>query len=83
MQNDYRSYYSEDTLKIKSNDFKSLPDIESFKSDGQFYTGSQKQIMLNYMTAKHEVKNWYTKEKLDKLIKDMNSGETFEEAFRQ
>ena len=35
------------------------------------------------MTAKHEVKNWYTKEKLDNLIKDINSGKTFEEAFGQ
>lgn len=39
--------------------------------------------MLNYMAAKYEVKNWYTKDKLNKLIKDINSGKTFEEAFGQ
>ena len=83
MQNDYRDYYSDDTLKAKSDNFKNLPGIKNFKSGGQFLTGSHDQIMLNYMTAKHEVKNWYTKEKLDRFIRDINSGKTFEEAFEQ
>lgn len=83
MQNDYRDYYSEDTLKVKSNNFKNLPDIKSFKSDGQFYAGSRQQIMLNYMTAKHEIKKWYTKPKLDTFLKNINSGKTFEAAFGQ
>lgn len=84
MQNDNRAYYSEDTLKLKSNNYKNLPDIKKLKSGKQFSEeGSHEQIMLNIMTAKHEVKNWYTKEKLDKLIKDINSGKTFEEAFGQ
>jgi hypothetical protein len=83
MQNDYRDYYSDDTLKAKSDNFKNLPDIKSFKLDGEFYAGSHQQIMLNYMTAKHEIKNWYTKQKLDKFIKDINSGKTFEDAFGQ
>lgn len=81
MQNDYRNYYSEDTLKVKSDNFKNLPDIKNLTSDKQFYAGSLSQIMLNYMTAKHAVKNWYTKEKLDKFLKEINSGKTFEEAF--
>lgn len=81
MQNDYRDYYSDDTLKAKSDNFKNLPDIKSIKSDGQFYAGSREEIMLNYMTAKNEIKNWYTKEKLAKFLKDINSGKTFEEAF--
>lgn len=84
MQNDCRNYYSEDTLKVKSNNYKNLPDVKKHKSGKQFNEeGSHEQIMLNYMTAKHEVKNWYTKEKLDKLIKEINSGKTFEEAFGQ
>jgi len=84
MQNDYRYYYSEDTLKFKTNNFKNMPDVKKLKSGKQFNEeGSREQIMLNYMTAKHEVKNWYTKEKLDKLIKDINSGKTFDEAFGQ
>ena len=84
MQNDYRNYYSEDTLKFKSNNYKNLPDIKKLKSGKQFNEeGSPEEIMLNFMTAKHEVKNWYTKEKLDKLIKDINSGKTFDEAFGQ
>ena len=82
MQNDYRNYYSEDTLKFKSNNYKNLPDIKKLKSGKQFNEeGSPEQVMLNFMTAKHEVKNWYTKEKLDKFIKDINSGKTFDEAF--
>jgi type II secretory pathway component PulF len=35
------------------------------------------------MAAKHEIKNWYTKEKLDKFIKAINTGKTFEKAFSQ
>ena len=83
MQNDYRDYYSDDTLKAKSDNFKKLPDIKNFKLGGQFLAGSHDQIMLHYMTAKHEIKNWYTKPKLDKFIKDLNSGKSFEEAFGQ
>ena len=84
MQNDNRNYYSEDTLKFKSNNYKNLPDVKKLKSGKQFNeSGTLEQIMMNFMTAKHEVKNWYTKEKLDKFIKDINSGKTFEEAFGQ
>ena len=83
MQNDYRDYYSEDTLKAKSNNFKNMPDIRSCKTDVQFYNGSREQVMLNYMTAKHVVKNWYTKLKLEKQINDLNSGKSFDKAFGQ
>ena len=81
MQNDYRDYYSEDTFKVKSGNLRNLPDIQQFKSGG-FYEGSQEQVMLNYMTAKHEVKNWYTLQKLDRLIMDLNAGKSFEEAYK-
>lgn len=83
MQNDYRDYYSDNNLKAKSDNFKNLPDIKSIKSDRQFYAGSFEQMILNYMTAKHEIKNWYTKEKLNKFLTDINSGKTFDEAFEQ
>lgn len=84
MQNDNRSYYSEDTLKVRSDNFKNLPDVKKLTSGKQFNEeGSLEQIMLNYMAAKHEVKNWYTKEKLNNLIKDINGGKTFEEAYGQ
>ncbi len=58
-----------------------MPNIKSYKTDVQFYKGSLEQVMLNYMTAKYEVKKWYTKEKLDKLIKGLNSCKSFEDAF--
>ena len=83
MQNDYRDYYSDDTLKARSGNFKNLPNIKNFKSAGAFLAGSHEQIMLNYMTAKHEIKNWYTKEKLDSFIEDINAGKTFKEAYGQ
>ena len=74
MQNDNRNYFSEDTLKFKSNNYKNLPDVKELKSGRQFNEeGSVEQIMLNFMTAKHEVKNWYTKEKLDKFIKELKT----------
>ena len=83
MQNDYRDYYSEDSLEVKSDHFRNLPDIKKMTSAGQFLSGSHEQIMLNYMTAKHEIKNWYTKEKFDQFIKDINSGKSFKEAYGQ
>jgi hypothetical protein len=84
MQDDYRNYYSEDTLKSKTNNYQNLPDVKLLKSGKQFSEeGSHEQIMLNIMLAKHEVKNWYTREKLTQFIKDINSGKTFEEAFGQ
>lgn len=84
MQNDYRNYYSEDTLKAKSDNFRNLPDLKNLKTGKQFSEdGTREQIMLNYMAAKHEVKKWYTREKLNKFIKDINAGKSFEEAYRQ
>ncbi|MBL0181311.1 MAG: hypothetical protein IPP96_03045 [Chitinophagaceae bacterium] len=83
MQNDDRDYYSEDTLKVRSYNYKSMPNVKNLKKDEKFYAGSREQVMLNYMTAKHVVKNWWTKEKLDKLVKELNAGRSFEEAFGQ
>ncbi len=81
MQVDYRDYYSEDTLKLKSENFTKLPDVKKMQSGSQFQQGSHEQVMLHYMTAKHIVKNWYTKGKLDKLVQDLKSGKSFEESF--
>jgi len=83
MQNDYRDYYSEDTLKVRSDNYKNMPDVKKLRSGKLFNeTGTHDQVMLNYMAAKHEVKLWYSKEKLDKLIKDINAGKSFDEAFK-
>ena len=83
MQNDYRNYYSEDTLRVRSNNFKNLPDVKQFNNGTTFYEGGREQVMLNYLTAKHAVKNWYTKEKLAQLMKDLNDGKSFKEAFKE
>ena len=81
MQNDYRNFFSEDTLKARSDNYRNLPHIKSIITAAQFYGGSPAQVKLNYLTARHEVKNWYTKDKLDKLLKDLKSGKSFEEAY--
>jgi hypothetical protein len=82
MQNDYRNIYSEDSLTVKTNNYTDMPDVKKLISGKQFYeTGNNKQITLNYMLAKHEVKNWYTSEKLDRFIKNINEGESFEKAY--
>jgi hypothetical protein len=81
MQNDYRNYYSEDTLKLKTDNFKKMPDVKQLKNGKLFHKGTNGQVKLNYMAARHEVKNWNSKEKLELLIKDLNSGKSFEEAF--
>ncbi|HEX8516834.1 MAG TPA: hypothetical protein VF868_11585 [Bacteroidia bacterium] len=83
MQNDFRDYYSEDTLKALSANFTKLPGIRELETPDDFYAGTPKKIMLNYMTARHEVLNWYTKPKLDKFIELINSGEDFEAAYLQ
>ena len=80
MQNDYRDYYSEDTLKARSGNYTHLPAIKDLKN-GRFYEGTPEQVMLNFMTARHEVRNWYTKQKLEKLVEALNSGESFQAAF--
>ena len=82
MQNDYRNYYSEDTLKVRSDNYRNLPDVKKFTTGGGFNEGTNEQIMLKYMTAKHTIKNWYSREKLDKLIADLNEGKSFAKAFK-
>jgi hypothetical protein len=38
---------------------------------------------LRYMIAKYEVGRWYSRDKLDQLIKDLNSGKSFDDAFKK
>lgn len=83
MQNDYRSYYSEDTLKARSGNYRVLPDVKKLKTGKQFNGGPPDQVMLNFMAARHEVKMWYSKSRLNKFVRDINSGKQFEAAFRQ
>ena len=83
MQNDYRSYYSTDTLKARTSNFNNMPDITQFKTGAEFYSGTIEQIMLRYMIAKYEVGRWYSRDKLDQLIKDLNSGKSFDDAFKK
>ena len=66
MQVDYRACYSENSFKRETNNCKNVPDVTQLTTGTQFYEGTLEQIMLNYSTAKHEVKNWYSKEKLEK-----------------
>lgn len=81
MQSDYRNYYSEDTLKALSNNYTQLPSLKTLETPTQFHTGNRSIIMLHYMTASHYVRQWYTREKLEKLIRDLKEGKDFETAF--
>jgi hypothetical protein len=83
MQNDYRNYYSTDSLKVRTNNLKTMPDITHFKTGAQFYNGTMNEIMVRYMTAKYFIGKWYTKEKLDRLIQDLNAGKSFDESFKR
>ncbi len=83
MQNDYRSYYSTDTLRVRTDNFKNMPDITQFKTGKQFYSGSVYQVMLRYMAARYVVGQWYSTEKLNKLIEDLNAGKSFDDAFKK
>ncbi len=83
MQSDYRNYYSSDTLSARTSHFKSMPAITKFKTGAQFYNGTRDEIMLRYMVAKYVVGRWYSREKLLQLVKDLNSGKTFEESFKK
>lgn len=79
MQVDHRSYYSIDSLKVKSDGFENLPDVTKMKSYAQFGKGTRAAIMLNYSTAKYEVEKWYTPEKLETFIQKINDGADFKQ----
>ncbi|WP_421763801.1 hypothetical protein [Ekhidna sp.] len=81
MQVDHRSYYSWDTLKALSNNYRHLPNVKSMKDYASFGTGTRDEIMMNYRTAKYEVHKWYTTEKLEALIIGINNGKSFEELY--
>lgn len=81
MQVDYRSYYSLDTLKVKSDNFQNLPQVIKMNSYAQFGSGTRKEVMLNYMTAKYEVWKWYSPQNLTSFTNAINDGFDFEEAM--
>lgn len=83
MQCDYRDYYSEDSFKLKSDNFRNMVNLKYLESSQDFNRGSREQIMLNYMTAAHEIRQWYSKAKMEKFIQSMNEGKSFEEAYHQ
>lgn len=83
MQVDLRDYYSVDSLKAKSDGFKNLPKIEKMTSYKQFGSGTNKEVMLNYSTAKYVVNNWHSNKKLIQFINGINNGKSFDEAYKK
>lgn len=81
MQVDLRDYYSTDTLAAKTNDLVNLPDVTRLNAPNQFFIGTKKEVMLNYMTARYTVGEWYTDKKLEYFIKKINQGDSFEKAY--
>lgn len=81
MQVDHRPYYSLDSLKELSNNFKNLPNVKSLEGYSSFGSGSREEVMMNYLAAKFELHNWYTAEKLERFIFQINHGASFEESY--
>jgi len=81
MQVDHRSYYSIDSLKVKSNNFENLSEVKKMNSYTTFGRGTRKEVMLNYATAKYEVSKWYTPEKLRTFLQKINNGDDFENSY--
>lgn len=81
MQVDLRTYYSEENLKVKTNNLEEIPDVKVLNDLRRFQSGTREDIMLHYMAAKYEVGKWYTQEKLLQLIGDIKNGISFSEAY--
>ena len=81
MQVDLRKSYSTDTLKQLSNNFVNLPAIKEMRTYTSFSSGTNKEVHLNYATAKYEVKNWLKYNNLRNFIKNIEDGMSFNEAY--
>ena len=82
MQTDYRAEFSEDSLNKYSDGFRNLPELQNLRTGSQFYSGIERDILLNFSTARYEVKRWYTKDKLTHLITALTHGTQFADAYR-
>lgn len=83
MQVDDRDICSLELLKEMSNNFTNLPDIKKMNSTRSFLGETSAETLLNYLTAKYEVQNWYTDEKLKNFIKNIKKGMRFEEVYEK
>ena len=82
MQVDDRPDFSEDSLRVYSNNFTSLPDLRKLNTESLFLSGTSSQVVLNYATARYEVSRWYTKEKMQQFIAAINKGAAFDKAYK-
>jgi hypothetical protein len=82
MQTDYRAEFSEDSLKKFSDGFRYLPELKDLRTSSQFYSGIERDILLNFSAARYEIKRWYTKDKLTHLITALTHGTKFVDAYR-
>ena len=83
MLTDQRSYYSLDSLKEKTSGFKNLMNIQKIQKGRDLGTLTSEQTFLFFSTAKYEISQWYSKEKLAAFIHIINSGGSFEDAWLQ
>ncbi|MEM6812965.1 MAG: hypothetical protein AAF600_01070 [Bacteroidota bacterium] len=51
------------------------------KDYSSFGSGTREEVIMNYRVAKYEVSKWYTPEKLETFITQLNNGKSFEEAY--
>lgn len=83
MQVDERDYYSIDTLLAKKNKGLVLPDITKLNKAQDFFAGNHEAVMLNYSTAKYIVHEWLKTHSLERFIREIKNGKSFEAAYKQ
>jgi len=82
MQVDDRPWYSEDTLMAALSRGIRLPSLTRMTTPAIFNSGTEDQVWLNYAAAKHQIGNWYSKEKLRHFIRMMNDGAGFDASYK-
>ncbi len=82
MQVDNRPDFSEDSLKVYSDNFRKLPDIREINTPALFLSGTSDQVTLHYAAARYEVRKWYTKGRMKQFIAAINNGASFDEAYK-
>ena len=78
LQVDHRAQYGEAHLRELSNDLTQLPDMRSLQTAADFFNGD---YVLHYAAARHVVNQWYSPERLQQFITDVNDGMPFDDAY--
>lgn len=83
-QNDYREGYSYEQWIYFTDHGKKVPPLYKIATYDDFYSADDEQRNLNYVTAKHELSEWYKSagpDGLFKLVERVENGESFTEVY--